>query len=176
MVSVGRDGTKQQISEETCVHVECVRQLALIDTDDHDDSGRGWRRLWLDTCVMYEPGSACRRSRGPTIVLSASRCFASWLSTFRGVGRRAKESDAKSATRLRVAYSLSRLKIFALRVRSLASPDAFEDAVACWVADFGKTLHLKKQTTKIYLFDGTGPEVVAKKVVHQDAVMSMKKP
>jgi hypothetical protein len=56
---------------------------------------------------------------------------------------------------------LSGPKKFTLREGSFPFPNTIEDTVACWVADFRKTLDLKKQSTQVDLFDGTVLEVVA---------------
>ena len=58
----------------------------------------------------------------------------------------------------------------AFRVRTLTFPNAGEDAVAAWVADFGEALDLKEQATWIDVFDGAVGELVGQEVVHQDAV------
>ena len=60
-------------------------------------------------------------------------------------------------------------------MRPFTFPDTFKDAVACWVADFGETLHLKKQAKQICLFDGAEFKVIAQEVLHQDAVVGTKK-
>ena len=70
--------------------------------------------------------------------------------------------------------SLSGPEKFALRVRALAGPNACQDAVTCWGADFGKALHMKTEATEIDLLNCAGLEGIARKAVHQDAVLEAK--
>ena len=56
----------------------------------------------------------------------------------------------------------------------MAGPNACQDAVTCWGADFGEALHLKTEATEIDHFNCAGLEGIAKKIVHQDAVIGAK--
>ena len=52
MVAVGREGTSMDLQGNLWA---CWMRKAVCDTGDHGGSGKGWRRLQLDTCAIVEP-------------------------------------------------------------------------------------------------------------------------